>query len=287
MAKNEKNAAPDSGADGAPVSSLPMAWVRVSHKSPDHIAPRYLYAAYGSNLALDQMTRRCPGVDIVGAGLLRDARLVFAYHLGIVRDDSATTLVGVYKCTAADVAALDRYEALGRSYDRILVTVECNGQAVRCFTYIKRDNHAEAPSDSYYATCLQGFNDWQFDSRRLRHARDHARKHGRPTRAPRVKRAPDSAGTYRSDEPLGNGTAESYRARSPRPVGGRLGGAEYMARLDERSSLRDFKRALETGRVPTQNGGALAGSTATGRDGQQWVAERGADGHMVWKRRDS
>jgi hypothetical protein len=266
-----------------------MAWVRVSHKSPDHIAARYLYAGYGSNLNLEQMTRRCPGADLVGAGILRNARLVFAYHLGIVQDDAATVPIGVMKVTAADVAALDRYEALGRQYERILVTVECNGQAVRCFTYLKKDNALEAPSGPYYETCLQGYNDWAFDSRRLRHAREKAIKEGKPMRAPRGRApyAPD-AGTYRSDEPLGSGTAASYRgARSPRPEGGRLGGADFVRpRIDERASLADFKRAIESGRVPTQSAlpGALAGATATGRDGQKWIAMRGRDGHLTWKR---
>jgi len=283
MASKQNPPAPVTGAGAAPVPSdhaLPMAWVRVSHKSPDHIAARYLYAGYGSNLALDQMTRRCAGVDLVGGGILRNARLVFAYHLGIVQHADSTVPVGVFKVTAADVAALDRYEALGRQYERILVTVEVNGQAVRCFTYLKRDNEPEAPSDSYYATCLQGYNDWGFDSRRLRHAREHAVKHGRPQRAPRVRNAaPDRGGS----EPVGSGTAEYWRttrtprARGPRPVGGRLGGAEY---------IRQTKEQWERNH-PRPNGGSVNGSTATGRDGQRWQAELGADGHLVWKRRDS
>jgi len=280
MTDKTNNAPAVPAGDAAPlVSALPMAWVRVSHKSPDHIAARYLYAGYGSNLNLDQMTRRCPGVDIVGAGLLRDARLVFAYHLGIVPDKDSTTLVGVFKVTAADVAALDRYEALGRNYERILVTVECNGQAVRCFTYLKRDNALEAPTDSYYATCLEGFNNWDFDSRRLRHAREQARKLGKPTRAPRVRTAPDRG----DSEPVGSGTAEYYRTtrplegkrdRGPRPIGGRLGGAEYMARADYRQQVKAL-------------GGLIEGATARGRDGQAWQAHKGADGHLVWRRRDS
>ena len=143
---NKQNKAPAvvAGDAAGPVPSehtLPMTWLRMTHKSPDHMT-RYLYAAYGSNLALEQMASRCPGADIVGGGLLRNARLVFAKYLGIVADDSATVPIGVFKLTAAEIVALDRYEGLGRSYDRILVTVECNGQAVRCFTYLKRDNAA-------------------------------------------------------------------------------------------------------------------------------------------------
>jgi gamma-glutamylcyclotransferase len=163
-----------------PASAIPLRWVKVSHKTPDHIAERYPYAGYGSNLNLAQMSARCATVDLVGPGLLRNARLVFAYHLGIVRDDNKTVPVGVYRMSAADVAAMDRYESLGRNYERILVTVEVNGAAVRCFTYLKRDNAPEPPSERYYQICLQGYHDWQFDDRRLRHARDFARKNHKP-----------------------------------------------------------------------------------------------------------
>lgn len=158
------------------VIAIPLRWVKVSHKSADHIAARYLYAAYGSNLALGQMAHRCPMADPVGAGVLRSARLVFAYYLGIIEDTNATVPIGVYRLNAADVANLDRYEGLGRSYERYLVTVELNGEAVRCFTYLKRDNMPEAPNARYYATCLEGYTDWNMDARRLRHARDFARK---------------------------------------------------------------------------------------------------------------
>ncbi len=123
--------------------AIPLRWVRVTHKSPDHIAARYPYAAFGSNLNIGQMAQRCPMADPVGVGVLRSARLVFAYYLGIVQDDNATVPVGVYRLNAADIATLDRYEGLGRSYERYLVTVELNGQAVRCFTYIKRNNEPE------------------------------------------------------------------------------------------------------------------------------------------------
>jgi hypothetical protein len=188
--KNNKPTTPPEGESpvpvnaetAAPVAALPLRWVRVTHHTPDHIATRYPYAGYGSNLNLEQMARRCPGADIVGQGLLRNARLLFAYHLGIAEDQHATVPVGVFRLTAADVAALDRYEALGRSYERFLVTVEVNGEAVRCFTYVKRDNEPEQPSEKYYQTCLQGYADFNFDSRRLRHAREHARKNEKPKR---------------------------------------------------------------------------------------------------------
>lgn len=159
--------------------AIPLRWVRVSHHSPDHIASRYPYAAYGSNLSLAQIGRRCPTAVEYGTGVLRDAKLAFAYYLGVVEAVGSSVPVAVFKVCAADVAALDRCEGLGRSYERFLVTIEVKGEAVRCFTYVKRDNALEEPSERYYQTCLQGYADFNFDARRLRHAKEDARKNGK------------------------------------------------------------------------------------------------------------
>lgn len=159
--------------------AIPLRWVRVSHHSPDHIASRYPYAAYGSNLSLAQIGRRCPTAVEYGTGVLRDAKLAFAYYLGVVEAVGSSVPVAVFKVCAADVAALDRCEGLGRSYERFLVTIEVKGEAVRCFTYVKRDNTLEEPSERYYQTCLQGYADFNFDARRLRHAKEDARKNGK------------------------------------------------------------------------------------------------------------
>lgn len=228
----------------APVSAVPLRWVRVSHHSPDHIATRYFYAGYGSNLNLEQMARRCPAADIIGQGLLRNARLLFAYHLGIAEDEHATVPMGVFRLTAADVAALDRYEALGRSYERFLVTVEVNGEAVRCFTYVKRNNEPEQPSDKYYDTCLQGYADFGFDSRRLRHARDFARKNEKPKR---YGRGYDSYGTS---------SGMDWR--------------DYMSTGRNNWGMRGDHRAAMIPPVPTTDGSGTAGgqgkvSLVTGR----------------------
>ena len=36
-----------------------------------------LYVAYGSNLNLEQMARRCPTAKVVGIGVLKDYQLTF------------------------------------------------------------------------------------------------------------------------------------------------------------------------------------------------------------------
>lgn len=293
---------PELPATNAEKAALPLQWVRVTHHTPDHLASRYLYAGYGSNLALEQMVRRCSQADIIGPGILRGSRLVFAYHLGIVEDAAATTLMGVYRMTAADIAAMDRYEALGRLYDRFLVTVEVNGVALRCFTYVKRNNDPEQPSDRYYETCLQGYRDWNFDARRLRHARDFARKHEKPkayghratgngwasnvdwrryggrNRGAQTPIVPTMDGSH---EPIANGSGESYRSLvTGRQMNGRGTGSHWR----KAGNTKDIKATDITGdsdpmRTSVDTGDGQAKFTNP-RTGEGWA--KGSNG--VWYR---
>lgn len=152
-----------------------MSVLKINHHSPEHCAERWPYAAYGSNLMLQQMAERCPKSDVVCAGRIIDYRLDFARFATITADPHSSVPVGIYKLTKSDIETMDRREGLGRSYDRYLITpITDDGRAVRCFTYIKRVSALQPPSDDYYAKLLRGYNDWHFEDRRLRHARDRA-----------------------------------------------------------------------------------------------------------------
>ena len=43
-----------------------------------------LYAAYGSNMNLEQMAFRCPYSVVVGKGMINNYKLKFSYHADIV-----------------------------------------------------------------------------------------------------------------------------------------------------------------------------------------------------------
>ena len=287
MANDKPNATPEEAPIVAP-HSLPTRWVRVSHKTPDHVAAHWPYAAYGSNLALGQMATRCPMADILGPGMLRGARLVFARYLSIGTDDASSVPMGVYRLNAADIASMDRREGLGRSYDRYLVTVEMSGQAVRCFTYIKRNNDPHAPSDQYYATCLQGYADWRFESRRLRHARDYARRNQKPE--PKYKGRMDDRNFSFDDW---------YYATYPRKGNGTASDGDEFIPEDADCEIIPPHRSLVTGRMlnghkrryedmrPDEIKAALKRHDKrdsidrfTGKNGQKWV--KGRDG--IWVR---
>src|SRR6185369_5145434 len=141
-------------------NELPTTVLRVNHHPAKHIAERYLYAAFGSNLKLEQMAARCPDAQIITSGKLPGYRLIFARVASIVADEKSSVPMGIYKLSANDIDKLDRYEGMGRTYDRYLVTVLAqDGTAKRCFTYIKRDQREEAQSAKYYNKVLAGYTD--------------------------------------------------------------------------------------------------------------------------------
>jgi len=160
-----------------PFDEIKTTMVKVSHHHAAHVAHHWPYAAYGSNLALRQMAERCRRPEAMTAGTLVGYRLAFAKWATIMVDKASTVPVGLYKLTPDDVAALDRKEGLGRSYERVLVTVMADdGRAIRCFTYLKKDEAAQAPPEKYFSTIAEGYRDWHFDDRRLRHARKRAQE---------------------------------------------------------------------------------------------------------------
>jgi hypothetical protein len=157
--------------------AIPMTVLKVSHHDPRHMAERYPYAAYGSNLLMRQISERCPNVELMTGGRLLDHRLDFSRVATITLDKTSTVPVGLYKLSANDIERLDKREGMGRVYDRFLVTPICDdGRAVRCFTYIKKETTLEPPTPEYFAKLLGGYRDWHFDDRRLRHARERAQE---------------------------------------------------------------------------------------------------------------
>jgi len=146
--------------------------LKINHHNAAHVAARWPYAGYGSNLSFAQMSERCPKAEVMVAGRILDHRLDFARFATITHDINSTVPVGIYSMTQSDVETLDRREGLGRSYDRYLITpITDDGRALRCFTYIKRDASLQPPSDEYFHRLVRGYADWHFEDRRLRHAR--------------------------------------------------------------------------------------------------------------------
>ena len=92
-----------------------------------------LYIAYGSNLNLEQMGRRCPTAEVVGTAMLKDWRLRFrgGDHSAVAtieRDKGFQVPVLVWRIQPRDEAALDRYEGFPFLYRKETLCVVVNGK---------------------------------------------------------------------------------------------------------------------------------------------------------------
>lgn len=74
------------------------------------------YIAYGSNLNLRQMARRCPTATVVGTGWVHNYQLTFRGVATIVPKENSSVPVGIWEIDEAAEQALDRYEGYPHLY---------------------------------------------------------------------------------------------------------------------------------------------------------------------------
>jgi cation transport regulator ChaC len=111
-----------------------------------------LHFAYGSNMDLRMMKRRCPGAGVVGGAVLRDHRFI------ITKDGYASvaaargTLVHglLWRVTPRDLAALNAYENIEAGlYRAASLPVQAAGRAVRALVYVSRSGVPGRPRLGY------------------------------------------------------------------------------------------------------------------------------------------
>ncbi|MBB5689445.1 gamma-glutamylcyclotransferase [Roseomonas alkaliterrae] len=124
--------------------------------------PEYLpepYAAYGSNLWHDQMRRRCPDAVVAGSLLLPGWRLVLRRFALIERAADAACPVGLWRVTAADLAALDGHEG-PHTYERTRIALPDGRMA---WTYMEIRRRPGPPAAEYVQRLRDGYRDFAFD----------------------------------------------------------------------------------------------------------------------------
>lgn len=132
---------------------------------------RKLYVAYGSNLNLEQMARRCPDAKVVGAGMLERWRLIFHRVATIEHDETKQVPVGVWLITERDERALDIYEGYPHLYRKETAKVRMHdGTDCEAMVYIMNTGCAEAPDNYYLKVIEQGYRDMGLDLAYLKEA---------------------------------------------------------------------------------------------------------------------
>ena len=128
------------------------------------MAKSKLYVAYGSNLNLSQMARRCPNAKVVGCGVLKDYQLTFR------------RVATIWEITPTDERALDIYEGYPSYYRKETVTVDMLKGKVEAMVYIMNGGEPQLPPDGYYKVIEQGYADVGLDSKYLLGALDDTQK---------------------------------------------------------------------------------------------------------------
>ena len=149
-----------------------------------------IYAAYGSNINLEQMSRRCPAAVTIGKGWLKDYQLMF---LGVSRGRSGVATVEPRKGRRVPILlwaispdceeALDHYEGWPVLYRKEMLPVKgitwmfkditampMEVTEVPAMFYIMNMGEAAQPSDHYQDTIVQGYRSVGFHVRYLAEA---------------------------------------------------------------------------------------------------------------------
>lgn len=133
------------------------------------------YAAYGSNLDIEQMAWRCPEAKVVGTGIIEGHELLFrgsrtGSYLTIEPREGAYVPVAIWETSEADERALDRYEGCPAFYYKKDFRIPAQGAdgelSMRdCYAYVMHeDRPLGLPSAYYVETCLRGYEMFDFDT---------------------------------------------------------------------------------------------------------------------------
>lgn len=137
---------------------------------------KYLYAAYGSNLNLGQMKRRCPTAELIGTTIIPNSTLLFKNScrnrhlnlgvLDIIQCKGSETPVALFRITQEDENSLDIYEGFPNMYVKKTKFVELDGVKHKIMFYAMNKEtqfFPSLPSVQYYNTVVQGYADNKFD----------------------------------------------------------------------------------------------------------------------------
>jgi gamma-glutamylcyclotransferase (GGCT)/AIG2-like uncharacterized protein YtfP len=131
--------------------------------------PETYYFAYGSNLHVPQMERRCPDAIPVASCKLPRWRLVFRGVADIERGKKSDAVSGaIYKISERDERALDSYESFPHLYRKEYFDAKLDdGTIISVMFYKMNANDYGQPSKGYFDTIADGFIHWGLNTRRL------------------------------------------------------------------------------------------------------------------------
>ena len=125
-----------------------------------------IYAAYGSNMHIEQMKRRCPKAKVIGKGELLDYKLTFrGGRTGVAnveRSDRKRVPIVLWEITKECERALDLYEGHPTLYTKEEVGIIAADGEQTAMLYVMAKQYKDMPampSEHYFEIIRQGYQD--------------------------------------------------------------------------------------------------------------------------------
>ena len=136
-----------------------------------------IYAVYGSNMNLEQMSVRCPEAKVIGTGVLEDYKLTFrGIYKGVANIEPCKgkeVPIVLWEITEDCEMALDMYEGYPRLYEKREVKVKIGNKVKKTMVYVMTEEYTNKPSlptDYYYNVIAKGYQDNGLDLEPLKQA---------------------------------------------------------------------------------------------------------------------
>jgi len=114
-----------------------------------------IYIAYGANLNKKNMKIRSPNALPLGVSQLKNYKLIFNNVASIIKSKDDRVEVVLWKITKECEKALDRFEGFPEFYRK-----EYLDQGM---VYIMNHEGIALPNESYLATIVEGYSDFDLD----------------------------------------------------------------------------------------------------------------------------
>ncbi len=127
-----------------------------------------LYFAFGSNMNLPQMKKRCPGSRLLSAATLENFQFVYdgkSERWGgavgnVISAPGKRVIGGLFEIKDGDLMSLDQYEGFPIRYKRKELPVKKqDGEVVFAIVYFREGEKPGLPSDSYRVAVVEGARD--------------------------------------------------------------------------------------------------------------------------------
>jgi gamma-glutamylcyclotransferase (GGCT)/AIG2-like uncharacterized protein YtfP len=122
-----------------------------------------LYFAYGSNMSVQAMARRCPRSKPIGVARLERHRLAVMREgwLTATRDPRSAVHGVLWDAALSDVPSLDRYEGLAQKlYAKVVQPVVASGGAKRALVYVGANSGPGIARADYVADIVAAARTW-------------------------------------------------------------------------------------------------------------------------------